>query len=247
MALFESNNPVLKEKTFQDASHLQYSSAMTLNGTIGKMAFLLAMVLAASVFSWGSFAKGANVMPMMLGGAIGGFVLAIVISFKKEWSPFLAPAYALAEGLFLGAISAYYSSLYDGIVIQAVGLTIATFVGMLALYRARIIRATERFKSIMFTAVAGIAIFYLIAFVLSFFGIRIPFLHEGSLIGIGFSVLVTAIAALMLIIDFDMIESGVAQGAPKYFEWYASFALLVTLVWLYLEILRLLSKINSRN
>lgn len=245
MALFESNNPVLKEKTFQEISHTQYSNAMTLNGTIGKMAFLLAMVLAASVYSWGVFEKGENIMPFLLGGALGGFVLAIVISFKKEWAPYLAPAYALAEGLFLGAISAYYASRTDGIVIQAVGLTIATFIGMLILYRARIIRATERFKSIMFTAVAGIAIFYLIAFVLGFFNITIPFLHEGSLIGIGFSILVTAIAALMLIIDFDMIENGIAQGAPKYFEWYASFALLVTLVWLYLEILRLLSKISS--
>lgn len=245
MALFESNNPVLKEKTFQDLSRTEYSDAMTLNGTIGKMAFLLALVLAASVYSWGIFIKGENVMPLVIGGALGGFVLAIVISFKKEWAPYLAPAYALAEGLFLGAISAFYASRTDGIVIQAVGLTIATFIGMLILYRARIIRATERFKSIMFTAVAGIAIFYLIAFVLGFFNIRIPFLHEGSLIGIGFSIVVTAIAALMLIIDFDMIENGIAQGAPKHIEWYASFALLVTLVWLYLEILRLLSKLSS--
>ncbi|WP_343703068.1 Bax inhibitor-1/YccA family protein [Chitinophaga sp.] len=245
MALIESKNPVLSEKTFQEASRAQYSESMTLNGTVGKMAFLLALVLASAVYSWGAFARGENVMPYMIGGAIGGLVLALVISFKKEWAAYLAPAYALAKGLLLGAVSAYYASRWDGIVLQAVGLTIATFIGMLVLYRARIIRATERFKSVMFAAVTGIAIFYLIAFVLGFFNISIPFLHEGSLIGIGFSVVVTAVAALMLIIDFDMIENGITQGAPKYFEWYASFALLVTLIWLYLEILRLVSKINS--
>lgn len=246
MALFESNNPVLKEKTFQEASRMEYTESMTLGGTIGKMAFLLAMVLAASVYSWGVFAKGENILPLVLGGAIGGLIIAIVIIVKKEWSPYLAPAYALTEGLFLGAISAMYSSLYDGIVLQAVGLTIATFIAMLILYRARIIRATEKFRAVVVTATAGIAIFYLIAFVLGFFNINIPFLHEGSLIGIGFSLLVVCVAALNLILDFDLIENGVAQGAPKYFEWFGSFALLVTLIWLYLEMLRLLSKLNNR-
>lgn len=246
MALFESNNPVLKEKTFQQAHQLEYTETMTMNGVIGKMAFLLAMVLAAAVYSWGQFAKGENVMPLVLGGAIGGLIIGLVITFKKEWSPYLAPAYALAQGLFLGAISAFYGSLYDGIVLQAVGITIATFIAMLVLYRARIIRATEKFKAIIFTATAGIAIFYLIAFGLGFFNIHIPFLHEGSMVGIIFSLVVTVVAALNLILDFDMIENGVAQGAPKFFEWFGSFALLVTLVWLYLEVLRLLSKVNSR-
>lgn len=245
MALFESNNPVLGEKTFKEASHLQYSEAMTLGGTTAKMGFLLALVLASAVYSWGQFASGFNPLPLVIGGALGGFVLAIVISFKKEWAPYLSPAYAIAEGLFLGAVSAMYSSLYDGIVLQAVGLTIGVFIAMLVLYQARIIRATERFKSVMYTAVAGIAIFYLIAFVVRMFGMDIPFLHEGSMLGIGFSLVVTAVAALMLIINFDMIENGITQGAPKYFEWYAAFALLVTLVWLYLEILRLLSKLSS--
>lgn len=246
MALFESNNPVLKEKTFQQAHQLEYTETMTMNGVIGKMAFLLAMVLAAAVYSWGQFAKGENVMPLVLGGAIGGLIIGLVINFKKEWSPYLAPAYALAQGLFLGAISAFYGSLYDGIVLQAVGITIATFIAMLVLYRARIIRATEKFKAVIFTATAGIAVFYLIAFGLGFFNIRIPFLHEGSMVGIIFSLVVTVVAALNLILDFDMIENGVAQGAPKFFEWFGSFALLVTLVWLYMEVLRLLSKVNSR-
>lgn len=245
MALFQSNNPVLKENTFEQVAGMQ-GEAMTIRGTINKMTFLLLMVMAAAVYTWGLFYKGDNVFPFMIGGALGGFALALVIVFKKEWSPYLAPAYALAEGLFLGAISAYYSSLYDGIVLQAVGLTFGTFIGMLALYRARLIRATERFRAIVMTATAGIAIFYLIAIALRFFNIQIPMLHEGSTIGILFSVVVVAIAALNLILDFDMIEQGAAQGAPKYFEWYASFGLLVTLVWLYLEILRLLSKLNKR-
>lgn len=246
MALFQSNNPVLKESTFEKAALDQSDSVMTIRGTVNKISFLLLMLMAAAVYSWGIFFRGENVMPFVWGGAIGGFVLALVIIFKKEWAPYLAPAYALAEGLFLGAISAIYSNLYEGIVLQAVGLTFGTFIGMLILYRARIIRATEKFRSIVFTATAGIAIFYLIAIGLRMFNINIPFLHEGSTIGIIFSLVVVAIAALNLILDFDMIENGAAQGAPKYFEWYASFGLLVTLVWLYLEILRLLSKLSRR-
>lgn len=246
MALFQSNNPVLKPSVFDKAPHLTGDS-MTVKGTIGKMSFLLAMVMAAAVFSWGEFLRnGANALPLAIGGAIGGFVLAIVIVFKKEWSGYLAPAYAIAEGLFLGAISALFESQWNGIVLQAVGLTFGTFIAMLVLYRTGIIRATERFKSIIFTATAGIAVFYLIAIVLGFFNIQMPMIHSSGMLGIGFSVVVVAIAALNLILDFDLIEQGAAQGAPKYFEWYASFGLLVTLVWLYLEILRLLSKLNRR-
>ena len=139
-----------------------------------------------------------------------------------------------------------YSSLYDGIVLQAVGLTFGTAVAMLVLYRTGVLRATEKFRAIVYTATAGIAVFYLIALVLRLFNVDIPFLHEGSMIGIIFSLVVVAIAALNLILNFDMIEQGAAQGMPKYFEWYAAFGLLVVLVWLYLEILRLLSKLNRR-
>jgi uncharacterized YccA/Bax inhibitor family protein len=246
MALFQSNNPVLKESTFEQATLVQDGNAMTIRGTVNKMIFLLLMVMAAAVYSWGIFDKGEKITPYLAGGAIAGFILALVIIFKKEWAPYLAPAYALCEGLFLGGISALYSSLYEGIVLQAVGLTFGTFIALLVLYRARVIRATARFKAVVFTATAGIAVFYLIAWVLRFFNINIPFLHEGSTIGIIFSLVVVAIAALNLVLDFDMIENGAAQGAPKYFEWFASFALLVTLVWLYLEILRLLAKLNRR-
>jgi uncharacterized YccA/Bax inhibitor family protein len=184
-------------------------------------------------------------------GAFGGLGVAILLAFKPMWASFLAPIYALLEGAFVGGISAYYSFAFakvaPGIVMQAVGLTFGTVIAMYVLYRFGVIKATERFKSIIFTATAGIAVFYLIATVLRMFGIDIPFLHEGSMLGIGFSLVVVAIAALNLILDFDMIEKGSEMGAPKYMEWYGAFGLLVTIVWLYIEILRLLSKLSSRN
>ncbi|NLR65365.1 Bax inhibitor-1/YccA family protein [Chitinophaga varians] len=244
--MFQSNNPVLKESIFNKAAHAD-GSTMTIRGTINKMAFLLVMLMAAAVFSYGQFLKGSsNVLPLVFGGAIGGFILALVIIFKKEWSGYLAPAYALAEGLFLGGISAMFNAQWQGIVLQAVGLTFGTFIAMLVLYRTGVIRATERFKSIIITATLGIGIFYLIAMVLRLFHIDMPLIHSSGTFGIVFSLIVVAIAALNLILDFDMIEQGAAMGAPKYFEWYGSFGLLVTLVWLYLEILRLLSKLNRR-
>jgi uncharacterized YccA/Bax inhibitor family protein len=174
----------------------------------------------------------------------------MVIIFKKEWAPYLAPAYALMEGLFLGSVSAIYNYAFaekaPDIVMNAVGLTFGTAIAMYLLYSFKIIKATERFKSIIMTATAGIAIFYLIAIVLGFFGVHMAFLHEGSLMGIGFSLVVVAIAALNLILDFDMIEQASAAGAPKSMEWYGAFGLMVTIVWLYLEILRLLSKLSDR-
>ena len=170
--------------------------------------------------------------------------------FKKEWAPYLAPLYALLEGLFIGAISAYYNEAFaakmPNIITNAVGLTFGTAIAMYFLYSYKIIRATEKFKAIVVTATAGIAIFYLIALVLRMFGVQMAFLHEGSLMGIGFSLVVVVIAALNLILDFDMMEQGAAAGAPKYMEWYGAFGLMVTIVWLYLEILRLLSKLASR-
>mgnify|MGYP000891447911 FL=1 len=253
MELFKSGNPTLSEKRFKDtvlADVVTHENSMTIRGTLQKFGFLFLMVMGTSFYSWKQFAGGANVMPLIYTGVFGGLVVAIVIMFKKEWSPYLAPAYALLEGLFVGAISAYYNFAFadkaPNIVINAVGLTFGTAIGMYLLYSFRIIKATEKFKAIIFTATAGIAIFYLITWVLGFFGITIPFLHEGSALGIGFSLFVVALAALNLIIDFDMIEKGAELGAPKYMEWYGAFGLLVTIVWLYLEILRLLSKISKR-
>ena len=254
MSLFKSGNPALAEKRFRDTvldDVVTYENAMTVRGTLQKFGFLMIMVLGTALYSWKEFASGGNTMPLILVGAFGGLIIAIILTFKKEWSPFLAPAYALLEGLFVGAISAYYNYVFAAkapfIIMNAVGLTLACAVAMYLLYSFKIIQATQKFKAIVMTATAGIGIFYLLTWVLSFFGVSLPFLHERSLMGIGFSLFVVAIAALNLILDFDMIEQGAALGAPKYMEWYGAFGLLVTIVWLYLEILRLLSKLSSRD
>ncbi|MBA3674091.1 MAG: Bax inhibitor-1/YccA family protein [Chitinophagaceae bacterium] len=253
MELFKSGNPVLSEKRFNDTvidDMVINENAMTVRGTLNKFGFLFLMVMGTAFYSWKEFAEGGNVQPLIWTGAIGGLVVALIITFKKQWAPFLAPAYALLEGLFVGAISAYYNFAFAEkapfIITTAVGLTFGTAIAMYLLYAARIIRATQKFKAIIFTATVGIAIFYLITMVMRMFGMDVPFIHEGSTFGILFSLFVVAIAALNLILDFDMIEQGAASGAPKYMEWYGAFGLLVTIVWLYLEILRLLSKISSR-
>ncbi|HQW84290.1 MAG TPA: Bax inhibitor-1/YccA family protein [Ferruginibacter sp.] len=254
MSLFKSGNPTLAENRFKNTVLDQVVSpdnVMTVKGTLQKFGFLFLMVMGTAFYAWKEYAEGgANAQTFIYVGAFGGLGVAIVMMFKKEWAPYLAPLYALLEGLFVGAISAYYSFAFadvaPGIVMNAVGLTFGTAIAMYLLYSFKIIKATEKFKSIIITATAGIAIFYLIAIALGFFGIQIPFLHEGSAIGIGFSVFVVALAALNLILDFDMIERGAELGAPKYMEWYGAFGLLVTIVWLYLEILRLLSKMSKR-
>ena len=224
---------------------------MTVRGTMNKFGFLFLMVMATAFYTWNAFFGGQDVMGYMLTGAIGGLVVALVIVFKQQWAPFLAPLYALLEGLFVGAVSAYYSARFAEsapyIIIQAVLLTFGTAVAMFVLYQFRVIKATERFRSVIITATMGIAIFYLISWVLQMFNVSIPFLHEGSMFGIIFSLVVVVVAALNLILDFDMIERGSSIGAPKYMEWYGAFGLLVTIVWLYLEILRLLGKLNSRD
>jgi uncharacterized YccA/Bax inhibitor family protein len=253
MALFKSGNPALSENRFKDTvldQVVSQDNVMTVNGTLQKFGFLFLLVMGSAFYAWKEFAGGGNVQTLIYVGAFGGLGVALVLIFKKEWAPYLAPAYALLEGLFVGAISAIYNSAFaeqaPNIVMNAVGLTFGTAVAMYLLYSFKIIKATEKFKSIIITATAGIAIFYVITWILHFFGITIPFLHEGSLLGIGFSLFVVAIAALNLILDFDMIEKGSELGAPKYMEWYGAFGLLVTIVWLYLEILRLLSKISKR-
>jgi uncharacterized YccA/Bax inhibitor family protein len=253
MELMKSGNPVLSEKKFTETTLDSYvidQNAMTVRGTLNKFGFLFLMVMGTAFYSWKEFTEGGNVQPLIWTGAIGGLVVALIIIFKKQWAPFLAPAYALLEGLFVGAISAYYNYAFADkapfIIVTAVGLTFGTAIAMYLLYAARIIRATQKFKAIIFTATVGIAIFYLITMVMRMFGMDVPFIHEGSTFGIIFSLFVVSIAALNLILDFDMIEQGVEAGAPKYMEWYGAFGLLVTIVWLYLEILRLLSKISSR-
>jgi uncharacterized YccA/Bax inhibitor family protein len=255
MSLFKSGNPTLSENKFRDTViSISNENSMSIKGTLNKFGFMLLMLMGSAFYSWKEFAESegtsSNLMPIIWGGAIGGFVIALIISFKREWSPYLAPLYALLEGLFIGAISAMYNTIYDGIVLQAVGLTFSVGIGMYFLYAFRIIRATEKFRSILFSAMAGIAIFYLATFVLRLFHVNIdesmPFINGGGMFGIGFSLIIVAVAAMNLILDFDMIEQGAEMGAPKYMEWYGAFGLMVTFVWLYLEILRLLSKINRR-
>ncbi len=254
MSLFKSGNPTLSENRFRDtvlADVLTHENAMTLKGTLNKFGFLFLMVLGTAFYSWKEFADGGNVVPLIWTGALGGLLVAIVLVFKKEWAPYLAPLYALLEGLFIGAISSMYNFAFaekaPNLIINAVGLTFGVAIAMYLLYSFRIIKATEKFKSIVITATVGIAIFYVLVMVLRMFGFdNMPFLHEGSVFGILFSLFVVSIAALNLILDFDMIEKGAEMGAPKYMEWYGAFGLLVTIVWLYLEILRLLSKISGR-
>jgi uncharacterized YccA/Bax inhibitor family protein len=254
MSLFKSGNPALSEQRFRDTvldDVLVHENAMTVKGTLQKFGFLFLMVLGTAFYAWKEVTYGGAVMPLVWTGAIGGLIIAFVIVFKKEWSPYLAPAYALLKGLAIGGISAIANYAFEekapNLVITAVGLTFGVAMSMYLLYSFRIIRATEKFKSVVITATVGIALFYVIVLVLHMFGFdNMPFLHEGSAFGIGFSLFVTVIAALNLILDFDMIEQGAALGAPKYMEWYGAFGLLVTIIWLYLEILRLLMKINRR-
>ena len=249
-----SGNPALGQNTFLDASTgsvvTRDGQAMTLNGTVNKTGLLLLIMLASATYTWSRYtgpeSTGA-IMPMLLVGGIGGFILAMVTIFKKTWAPYSAPLYALLEGFFLGGISAIFEVRFPGIVMQAVGLTFGTLAALLMAYRSGLIRATENFKLGVVAATGGIALLYLVNFAMSFFGHSIGFIHDSSWLGIGFSAFVVVIAAMNLVLDFDFIEQGVEQGAPKYMEWYGAFGLMVTLVWLYLEILRLLSKLQSRN
>jgi uncharacterized YccA/Bax inhibitor family protein len=231
------------------------AGAMTLNGTVNKTGILLLLAVLTAAFAWnqsvtvgpdGAAAIASGVRGYMLGGAIGGFILALITIFKKTWAPVTAPLYALVEGFFLGSISAMYELRFDGIVFQAVLLTFGTLFALLMAYRSGLIKATENFKLGVVAATGGIFLVYLATIVLGFFNINIPLIHESGIVGIGFSLFVIVIAALNLVLDFDFIENGVEQGAPKYMEWYGAFGLMVTLVWLYLEFLRLLSKLNSR-
>jgi uncharacterized YccA/Bax inhibitor family protein len=251
-----SGNPVLKDSTFLDLTSgavvSRDSQTMTLNGTVNKTGLLLLLSVLTAAFAWsqtftpaGEVAPGA--MVYLIGGAIGGFVLALVTAFKKDWSPVTAPLYAIVEGFFLGSISAIYNARFEGIVLQAVMLTFGIMFALLFAYRSGLIKATENFKLGVAAATGGIFLIYLATFVLGFFKIQIPYIHESGIIGIGFSLFVVVIAALNLVLDFDFIETGVEAGAPKYMEWYGAFGLMVTLVWLYLELLRLLAKLQSRD
>jgi len=244
--LMRTSNPALNEKVFRD--QVAIGDTMTLQGTVNKTGLLLLCVVATAAWTWGlshSEAPGAA-LPWMLGGVFGGFAVALVTIFKKEWSPITAPVYALLEGLALGGISAIFERMYPGVAMQAVGLTFGTLFVMLLAYKTGMIRATQKFKLGVIAATGGIAVLYIVEMVLGLFHVTVPAINGSGPLGIAFSLFVVVVAALNLVLDFDLIETGVQGGAPKYMEWYGAFALMVTLIWLYLEILRLLAKARRR-
>lgn len=245
--LMRTSNPALNEKAFK--GQVATGEAMTLQSTVNKTGLLLLCVVATAAWTWGMSHSNTPeaALPWMMGGLVGGFIMALVTIFKKEWSPVTAPVYALLEGLVLGGISAIFEHSYPGIAIQAVGLTFGTLFVMLVAYKTGVIRATEKFKIGVLAATGGIALLYFVEMILGmFFHIQVPMIHQSGPWGIAFSLFVVVIAALNLVLDFDMIETGVQNGAPKYMEWYGAFGLMVTLIWLYLEILRLLGKARRR-
>ncbi len=269
MVRMRTSNPALTEKAFEDAAGwaagveqleeayaqpayqpIERTDVMTVNGTVWATAALLVLVVAAGVVGWSSVDATADtvslpgwLMPVLL----GGLGVAILTIFKPTWARFTSPIYALLEGAFLGAISAAYNSAYDGIVIQAVGLTIGVFAVMLFLFATRVIKVTDKLRMGIVAATGGIALVYVANLILSFFDASVPFLHDTGPMGIGISLLIVGVAAFNLLLDFDLIERGSQIGAPKHMEWYAAFGLLVTIIWLYLELLRLLAKLQSRD
>jgi uncharacterized YccA/Bax inhibitor family protein len=247
MALLKTSNPALSGNAFR-VGYGTVGDSMTVSGAVNKTGILLICAVATAAWSWNLFTRSPeSAMPLLAVGGIGGFIVAMVTVFKKEWSPITAPIYALLEGLVLGSVSAMLELRFPGIPMQAVGLTFGVLVALLLAYRAGIIKATENFKLGVIAATGGIAVFYLIQFVLGFFGVHFTSINGSGTIGIGFSVIVVIVAALNLVLDFDLIENGARAGAPKYMEWYSAFALMITLIWLYFEILRLLTKLRSRD
>lgn len=244
-----TSNPTLNDKAFRNEGVAFGQEAMTISGTVNKTGILLLLALATSAWTWNLFMNSRSaesVGGLALVGAIGGFIVAIVTVFKKEWSPVTAPLYALLEGLVLGSVSAIFELRWPGLPIQAVSLTFGVLIVLLLAYRSRLIPVTDKFRIGIVAATGGIALFYVAQFILGFFGIHFTSINGSGAIGIGFSVLVVIIASLNLVLDFDFIERGAQAGAPKYMEWYGAFGLMVTLIWLYFEMLRLLSKLRDR-
>ena len=241
-----SGNPALTADTFATFPAVADDQAMTIGGTVNKTALSLLILLIAANFVWNRGASDPLLWTLTLVGVIGGFLVAIATVFKQTWAPLTTPLYAGLEGLALGGISVVFEATYPGIVSQAVFLTFGTLGALLAAYRSGVIRATENFKLGVVAATGGIALLYGLSFILGFFGMSVPLIHSSGTFGILFSIFVVVIAALNLVLDFDFIEQGAERRAPKYMEWYGAFGLLVTLVWLYLEILHLLAKLQSR-
>ena len=240
-----SGNPSLNAKTFSGFD-MTATTAMTIMGTVHKTALALLLLMTTALFTWNLPLGDPRGNSFMMLGMIGGLVVGIVTVFKHQWAKYTVPAYALLKGLALGGISKFFETMYPGIVNQAVMLTFGTLGALLLAYMSGLIKATENFKLGIVAATGGIAFVYLISWILGMFGVTVPVIHSNSNMGILFSIGVVVIAALNLVLDFDFIEEGAEKGAPKYMEWYGAFGLLVTLIWLYLEILRLLAKLSSR-
>ena len=239
--MMRSANPALGSNAFSKTHAAPGESTMTVDGTVNKTSFCLILLIISASHTWQNPSSS-----LMVAGGIIGFLVAIVTVFKKTWAPYTTPTYAVCKGLLLGGLSQVFEQRYPGIVSQAVFLTFGVLGALLLAYKSRLIRATENFKLGVFAATGGIALVYLINLVMGFFGSSIPMVHSASTFGILFSLFVVVIASLNLVLDFDFIEQGSESGAPKYMEWYGAFGLLVTLVWLYIEILHLLSKLQSR-
>ena len=249
-------NPVLSEKIFRGANATSNSQTMTINGTLTKTLLLVLMVAVAAAYSWKVFytsvdPMGSTFITLMLGGVIVAFILAMIIAFKPNLAQYLSPVYAVGEGLAIGGISAMvnlqFAEKAPNIVINAVALTLITAIIMLVIYRFRIIKVNAKFHRIIYVALISILVFYITTMLLGFFGIDVRALTNNSPLAIGINVIIAGVAAFSLLTDYDFIEKASYNGAPKYMEWYGAFGLVVTLVWLYLEILKLLSKVNSRN
>jgi len=254
---FKSKNPFLNNKSFSattasrneevhQATLIDYNQDMTLSGTINKTLILFLLLTGSALVIWWMIFNGMNAIVPAIGGAVIGLILVVIASFKPQYSPYLAPAYALFEGLFIGGVSAIFETRYPGIVIQAVGATFVTFAVCLGLYKFKIVQVREQFKSVVVAATLAIATYYVISWLFSMFTSFVPVHYGNSMMSIGISVFVIVIAALNLFLDFDRIEKGVEQKMPKFMEWFGAMGLMITLVWLYIEFLRLLSKLSSR-
>ncbi len=242
-----NRNPALRQKFFDQPQPLAVGvERMSIEGVARKALILLVVVFATATYPWGKVLEGEDVTGLFWIGVIGGLVLALATIFRPAWAGFTAPLYAAAEGLALGAVSGWFEAAYPGIAIQAVLGTLGVFVVMLGLYMSRTLRATPKFRRGVIGATLAVLLIYLMSFLLGAFGVQMPFLHDTGPIGIVITLVIIAVAALNLILDFDFIERGAGAGAPKQLEWYGAFGLLVTLVWLYLQILRLLALLNRR-
>jgi uncharacterized YccA/Bax inhibitor family protein len=249
-----SNNPFFKTKSFKENEEVIHNTvvidrneAMTVSGTINKSFLMLILLISSAAITWTMAYNGQNPMVFTIGGAIVALILVLIASFKPQLSGYLAPGYAIFEGLFIGGISAIFEVMYPGIVIQAVSCTFVTFMVCFGLYKYQIVKVNDKFRSVVIAATLAIATYYLVSWLLSMFTSFQPVHYGNSWMSIGISVFVIVIAALNLFLDFDQIEKGVQQKMPKYMEWYGAMGLMITLVWLYIEFLRLLSKISSRD